>query len=539
MIISKLKKVYQQESDNFKEKAVTLFLINAILGFFFLVFAAIRYSSGDIVVGTGEAVVSVILFFNILALFRGRYRLSSIVSVFLFTGAAFILFLIQTHNEIDDLYKFSTYIISVVCVAPLLSYRLWQMVAVSVSGIVGQALFYRLIFIPLAAEMNLENTSGEFVISIVFLFMAAMFAIMVFRMQLRTIDAVESEKNIISRNLDGINSVIGRMRNSFNVGEQLLDAAGSASSSAEQIADEIGELEKISDILQSSADVSGEANRQIETSKQHVRQKMAHQTEAIESSADTAGDIISKLSRLGILASDKKSELKKLDDVSRDGESRLDASLESLKRLSDSTNGILEIIKVIEMISERTNLLAMNAAIEAAHAGESGRGFAVVAEEIRKLSEETSENSEAVRRSLKNNNEYFEASYSAAQDLRKVFSDLFGQIDSISESLADIVLSMDDLSAGADVISSSIANLKISNDEVLDSLNSMDSDIGRSRKSISELYDAVSGTRQRVSQLNRLGDDIVRESAGLKEIGIQNKKEIGTLNDELKKVNDN
>ena len=51
---------------------------------------------------------------------------------------AFVMFLIQEHNEMDDIYKFSTYIISVVCVAPLLAYALWQMILVSAVGLLGQ-----------------------------------------------------------------------------------------------------------------------------------------------------------------------------------------------------------------------------------------------------------------------------------------------------------------------------------------------------------------------------------------------------------------
>lgn len=67
-----------------------------------------------------------------------------------------------------------------------------------------------------------------------------------------------------------------------------------------------------------------------------------------------------------------------------------------IKSLSDDMTSIMEIVKIISDISEKTNLLALNASIEAARAGDAGRGFAVVAEEVRKLAEQSNDSSEKI-----------------------------------------------------------------------------------------------------------------------------------------------
>jgi methyl-accepting chemotaxis protein len=116
---------------------------------------------------------------------------------------------------------------------------------------------------------------------------------------------------------------------------------------------------------------------------------------------------------------------------------------------------ILGIITMINSIASQTSILAMNAAIEAAHAGEYGRGFAVVAEEIRKLSESTNENSKRIRDQLDRVAELVGETHSMSAKTKESFASVQAEVESTAQAFDEISSTMRELSAGTESVMNS------------------------------------------------------------------------------------
>ena len=120
---------------------------------------------------------------------------------------------------------------------------------------------------------------------------------------------------------------------------------------------------------------------------------------------------------------------------------------------------IQNVTTVIDDIADQTNLLALNAAIEAARAGESGRGFAVVANEVRNLSQKTSESAKEIKQLLENNSTKVEHGTQLAQDAQNSIEEMVKTIKIIAEMINNISLAFNQQSTNLAQVNETVSHL--------------------------------------------------------------------------------
>ena len=135
-------------------------------------------------------------------------------------------------------------------------------------------------------------------------------------------------------------------------------------------------------------------------------------------------------------------------------------TIDAITEMSSSAEGIGDLVKVINDIAENTNLLSMNAAIQAARAGEAGKGFAVVAAEIHRLAEMSRTNALGIQKTLASMLERIKKTATVSDKTTRSMKTVIESSEDLAESMLMIINTMDEMSAAGSQIMGSLGALK-------------------------------------------------------------------------------
>ena len=212
--------------------------------------------------------------------------------------------------------------------------------------------------------------------------------------------------------------------------------------------------------LRNQISSASSAVEQIVANIRNCTGSMEKQDEALTQTSAAVEQMFAAVNSMAEVTRQRVESAGKLKNVINKGGQDVMAAVKATQEVSVAVGGVSDIIKVINNIAAQTNLLSMNAAIEAAHAGDFGKGFAVVAEEVRKLAESTTNNSRVIAASLRNIIAQINEAKEAGERASITTGSIQKEVDSFIEAFEEIAYSTSELSGGTRQIVSSMEGLK-------------------------------------------------------------------------------
>ncbi len=259
---------------------------------------------------------------------------------------------------------------------------------------------------------------------------------------------------------DIISDVQINMKNSMVLNENLNTTSIETASAVTEISATVNSITNQIITLDSTISEAFKSINELSSHSQFFTQQMEQQKSMTEQVSSAITEMKASLSNVAMVSTKKKATVESLKKIADNGISYLQEMTETFQnsvvaRMED----IIETNKVVSNVASQTNLLAMNAAIEAAHAGEAGKGFSVVADEIRKLAEETSQNAQNIEAVLKKIQTGVEKTSEQSELTKQVFATIGDSVDESAQAFSEIQLSTEELSEGSDQILSAVTNL--------------------------------------------------------------------------------
>jgi uncharacterized coiled-coil DUF342 family protein len=218
--------------------------------------------------------------------------------------------------------------------------------------------------------------------------------------------------------------------------------------------------------------LSGHINRALEVIEniaklvERLSDSIDIQTEAVDDSKTVTEEMVEALKSTSELSRQKRESIKDMIDNAAKGQEAMKETVGAVQNISLSVDGIGSAIKIISVIAANTNLLSMNAAIEAAHAGNAGKGFAVVADEIRRLSESTRQNSRNISQTLSEIISGITTTSKRSGEAGGLINHMAEEINSFATVMSELIDTLSELSAKSSEITGSLATLKEHSDSV-------------------------------------------------------------------------
>ncbi len=330
-----------------------------------------------------------------------------------------------------------------------------------------------------------------------------------------------------------LQTIVSGVKNSKNTlmqaGEDMDASAQDTADSIAQILENISHVHKQISSQSESVNQTASAMNEIMANVESFEKMMMSQSENVSQASSAVEQMIGNIASVNSSVEKMAESFGELQNDAQNGARKQEAVNEKISHIESQSELLQEANKAIASIASQTNLLAMNAAIEAAHAGDAGKGFSVVADEIRKLSETSSQQSKTIGEQLGSIRESIKTVVSASGESSAAFLNVSDKIRGTDELVRQIKNAMDEQNAGSRQIIDALKQMNDSTLEVKSASGEMSAGNKAIMKEILNLQSATGEMKDSMDNMSASARKIDETGAALEEIT----KKMGESIDEI------
>jgi len=336
---------------------------------------------------------------------------------------------------------------------------------------------------------------------------------------------------------DGIGTIKYKINGLNHTSFELSVNMDKTSTAVEQISSNIDNMENLVVKQENGALVAGEAVGVIKTNIDSLNKMIEQQADSVNMSSSAIEEMTANIHSVTQTLAENSKNVGILVEASENGKTGLQTVAQEIQEIAHDSEGLLEINSVMNNIASQTNLLSMNAAIEAAHAGEVGKGFAVVADEIRKLAESSSRQSKTTAAMLKKIKASIDNITKSSNDVLGRFGAIDSSVKTVSEHEQNILHTMQEQEIGGRQILESISRLR----DITASVKEGSDDMAKSGETlVRETDDFINTSREAAEGMNEIltGINQIKVSVNhVDEMSHENNSNFESLKQETEKFN--
>lgn len=468
---------------------------------------------------------------------KKRYGVASATFLYALFGVMFAAIKFDQYQNLYECYVFGTLGGFLLIAAGLIAAKQFQAWILTILNLVAIAALYVLDALPLDNGVITDLAAQSLGTSALLIVAGGIFSTMAIRMQSELVDDTRRSAGTAKRQYEEMATAVQTAQAAaLGIGMRLAGAAEAMSSSAKTLrdtaAEELAGLAALDGALGAAED--GEA---ITVSAQdRVRASLNEYSEKVLEASASISQMVESVDEIGHSAGDRQSGINQLIEMARDGDERVTRISEAIANIVTATAKMDEMNALLGEVAERTNMLGMNAAIEAAHAGEAGKGFAVVAEEIRTLSDTAAEGSSSIAAILAETRIVVAEASRASEQTGDFFLHMSNEIQSLSSTFSELLIKLQEISQDTAGVTDAVHGFKAlaeSAGSAVDETCSVFHDAA-TRAASSRTFAAtlkVSATRMTESC-----DTLLAQAASLNELGQENVQRMEDLRSQLEKT---